>query len=82
MTSSNEESLHKQAETNVNLRQLNNELRELEFDSPAKEGATAYDLQDMNALGLEPTFKRRFKFVAMVGFASTVVMCWQNSLAT
>ena len=53
---------------------------ELEFDSPAKQGATAYDIRDMDGLGLAPTFQRRFKFVAMVGFCSTVVVEWQNTL--
>jgi len=36
----------------------------------------------MALFDIQPTFVRRFKFVAMVGFASTVVMCWQNTLAT
>lgn len=81
MTSSGDGSLHKEAAaTDVNLRQLDTEIRELEFDSPAKEGATAYDVQDMAALGLDPTFRRRFKFIAMVGFCSTVVVAWQNTL--
>ena len=43
--------------------------------------ATQHDLRDMDALGLAPTFRRRFKFVAMVGFASTVVVAWQATLA-
>lgn len=81
MSSSGDGSLRKEpAHTDVSLRQLDSELRELEFDSPAKEGATAYDIHDMDALGLAPTFKRRFKFVAMVGFCSTVVVAWQNTL--
>ena len=81
MTSSGNTSLRKEAtHTDVILQQLNSELHELEFDSPAKEGATAYDIRDMDALGLAPTFKRQFKFVAMVGFCSTVVVAWQNTL--
>lgn len=68
---------------NVELRALDDEMRELEFDSnPAKQGATAYDIRDMDALDLTPTFRRRFKFVAMVGFSSTVVVAWQNVLTT
>ncbi|KAK4890387.1 hypothetical protein LTR27_010915 [Elasticomyces elasticus] len=81
MESSGETSLRNEApRTDVNMKQLNSELRELEFDVPAKEGATAYDIQDMDALGLAPTFRRRFKFIAMVGFCSTVVVAWQNTL--
>ncbi|KAK1045587.1 hypothetical protein LTR74_018108 [Friedmanniomyces endolithicus] len=64
---------------NVELREFDNELRNLEFDSPAKQDATEYDIRDMDALGLVPTFKRRFKFIAMVGFCSTVVVGWQNT---
>ena len=69
----------------VELRALDDEIRNLEFDrdhNPAKEYATAHDLRDMDALGLTPTFRRRFKFVAMVGFSSTVVVGWQNLMAT
>jgi len=55
----------------------------LEFGSRAnKLDATKHDVREMGFFGIEPTFKRRFQFVAMVGFASTVVMCWQNTLAT
>ena len=68
---------------NVELRAMDEELRDLEFDrGTAKKWATPHDLRDMDALGLTPTFKRRFKFVAMVGFSSTVVVAWQNTLAT
>jgi hypothetical protein len=81
MGSNDDASLQKEAvQTDAELRQLDNELHELEFDSPAKQGATAHDIRDMNALGLAPVFKRRFKFVAMVGFCSTVVVAWQNTL--
>ena len=53
-------------------RALNNEIQELEFGrSPAIQWATAHDLRDMDALDLAPTSRRRFKFVAMVGFSST-----------
>ena len=65
------------------LRALDDEMRELEYDSHAvKKGTTAHDIRDMNALGLASTFRRRFKFVAMVGFSSTVVVAWQNVLTT
>ena len=50
--------------------------------SSEKLNRTAHDVREMELFGIEPTFRRRFKFVAMVGFASTVVMCWQNTLAT
>ena len=43
--------------------------------------ATSNDVRDMDALGLQPTFKRRFKFVAMVCFSSMVTVAWQNLLA-
>jgi hypothetical protein len=74
----------KQSRNNVELRALDDEIRGLEFDhNPAKQyWATPNDVRDMDALGLNPTFKRRFKFVAMVGFSSTVVVAWQNMLAT
>ena len=61
------------ANPDVDVRHLNMDSHDPHNDSsPAKEGATAYDLHDMDALGLAPTFKRRFKFIAMVGFCSTV----------
>jgi len=34
--------------------------------------ATHHDVREMADFGIEPAFKRRFKFIAMVGFASTV----------
>lgn len=68
---------------NVELQAIDDEIRDLEFDrGTAKKWATAHDIRDMDALGISPTFKRRFKFVAMVGFSSTVVVAWQNALAT
>ncbi|KAK5127758.1 hypothetical protein LTR85_004874 [Meristemomyces frigidus] len=81
MSSSGDASLQKEAAlTHVDRPQLEDEDHELEFDSPAKEGATAYDIHDMDALGLAPTFRRRLKFIAMVGFCSIVVVAWQNTL--
>lgn len=81
MTSSDDTSLTKEAiQTKIEPKHIDNDLHELDSDSPAKEGATEYDIRDMNALGLAPVFKRRFKFVAMVGFCSTVVVAWQNTL--
>ena len=73
----------KESSHSVELRAIDDEIRDLEFDrNPvAKEWATPHDMRDMAALGLAPTFKRRFKFVAMVGFSSTVVVAWQNTLA-
>ena len=65
--------------SDVDLAALDSEIRQLEFgDSSEKRGATIHDVRDMDALGLAPTFHRRFKFVAMVGFSSTVVVSWQN----
>jgi len=75
----------KEAAQNVELRALDDEIRNLEFGSDQGDGktyATAYDVRDMNALGLLPTFRRRFNFLAMVGFSSTVVTAWQATLAT
>ena len=74
----------KESSQSVELRAIDDEIRDLEFDrNPvAKEWATPNDLRDMAALGIAPTFHRRFKFVAMVGFSSTVVVAWQNTLAT
>lgn len=65
------------------LRAVDNERHDLDFDrAAAKTWATPHDVRDMDALGLKPTFKRRFKFVAMVGFTSIVTVAWQNTLAT
>lgn len=59
------------------------EIHDGDLDHDAVEQyATAYDLRDMDALGLARTFRRRFKFLTMVGFSSTVVVAWQNVLAT
>lgn len=63
-----------------NVDRLEVELVVPEFDAELK--PTAHDSREMDLFGIKPTFKRRFKFIAMVGFASTVVMCWQNTLAT
>lgn len=72
------------ARDKMEMHALDNEIRVLEYDRPqaAKLWATAADVRDMDALGIDPTFKRRFKLVAMVGFSSTVVISWQNMLAT
>ncbi|KAK4929217.1 hypothetical protein LTR49_004114 [Elasticomyces elasticus] len=68
---------------NLELRALKEDFHKLEFGSDsAKKSATAYDLRDMNALGLVPTFRHRFNFLAMLGFSSTVVVAWQTTLAT
>jgi choline transport protein len=65
---------------------LDKETQDIEFDTGSRElmkqWATAYDVHDMDALGLAPTFRRRFKFVAMVGFSSLVVVAWENTLVT
>ena len=73
----------KETSQTVELRALDDEIRNLEFGSDrGQKYATAYDVRDMNALGLLPTFRRRFNFLAMVGFSSTVVVAWQTTLAT
>jgi hypothetical protein len=70
--------------TNLGLRAADDELygRGMDSDDDTTAWATANDMKDMDALGLTPTFKRRFKFVAMVAFSSTVVVAWQNTMAT
>ena len=81
MTSSRQ--TEKETSHNIKLRALDDEIRNLEFGSdPAKKYATAYDLRDMDALGLVPTFRRRFNFLAMLGFSSTVVVAWETTLVT
>ena len=74
----------KSSSHNVELRAVDDEIRDHGFDHDPviREYATAHDIRDMAALGLAPTFRRRFKFLAMVGFSSTVVVAWQNTLAT
>ncbi|KAK4548180.1 hypothetical protein LTR36_010049 [Oleoguttula mirabilis] len=65
------------------VRAVDDDILALEYDSKGSNwNATAHDVREMDLFGIEPAFKRRFKFIAMVGFASTVVMCWQNTLAT
>ena len=57
---------------------FDHEIHALEYDQHAgKLEPSANDVRDMGLFGIQPTFTRRFKFVAMVGFASTVVMCWR-----
>ena len=70
-------------ESKRSVRALDDEIRDIEFDrAAAKTWATPNDVRDMDALGLNPTFKRRFRLIAMIGFSSTVVVAWQNTLAT
>lgn len=64
------------------VRAFEDEMVGLEYESKGNWNATEHDVREMDLFGIQPTFKRRFKFIAMVGFASTVVMCWQNTLAT
>lgn len=67
----------------METKHIDDEIRDLEFEhNPAKKYATAYDLRDMDALGIVPTFRRRFDFLAMVGFSSTVIVAWETTLAT
>lgn len=63
------------------VRAVDEEMYERE-DGAVKLGVTTHDMRDMNALGIAATFRRRFKFVAMVGFSSTVVVAWPNVLTT
>ncbi|KAK5117848.1 hypothetical protein LTR85_008622 [Meristemomyces frigidus] len=69
--------------THAQVRAVDDDILALEYDCKGSNwNATAHDVREMDLFGIEPAFKRRFKFIAMVGFASTVVMCWQNTLAT
>ena len=71
------------ASSRARERAIDDGILALEFDRDSEKlKPTSHDVHEMDLFGIEPTFKRRFKFVAMVGFASTVVMCWQNTLAT
>ena len=68
---------------NVELSALDEIARDLELDSdPAERYATAYDIHDMDALGIKPAFRRRFNLLAMIGFSSMVAAAWQNTFAT
>lgn len=73
----------KQPYSSVQLRAVNNghDIGDIDQQAAAATWATANDVHDMDALGLEPTFKRRFRFVAMVGFTSVVVVAWQATLS-
>ena len=72
----------KQPHHGVELRAIDNETHDLDFNQrAARTWATNHDVQDMNALGLSPTFKRRFEFVSMLGFSSIVVVGWQATIA-
>ena len=53
----------------AHTRPIDDELLALEFDrDPEKLKPTANDVREMGLFGIEPVFRRRFKFVAMVGF--------------
>lgn len=68
---------------NPEMKSFNGDVLELEVErNPAKKYATAYDLRDMDALGIVPSFKRRFDFFAMLGFSSTVIVAWEVTLVT
>ena len=57
-----------------NAHPLESELGTNADHSREKLQPTAHDVRDMGLFGIEPAFKRRFRFISMVGFASTVVM--------
>lgn len=62
---------------------IDGEILAIEFGRESdKLKPSAQDAYEMELFGIEPTFRRRFKFVAMLGFNSLVVLCWQNTLAT
>ncbi|KAK5130535.1 hypothetical protein LTR08_001965 [Meristemomyces frigidus] len=46
-------------------------------DVPAKYRGTATDQHDMLVLGKKQVLRRNFKFITMLGFASTVMVAWE-----
>lgn len=44
---------------------------------PLKYRGTLADQKDMSILGKKQVLRRNFKFVTMVGFASTVIVSWE-----
>ena len=44
---------------------------------PDKYRGTAVDQQDMVVLGKKQVLRRNFKFITMLGFASTVLVAWE-----
>lgn len=44
---------------------------------PPKYRGTLADQKDMSTLGKKQVLRRNFKFVTMVGFASTVIVSWE-----
>ncbi|MBA7493110.1 hypothetical protein ES702_03665 [subsurface metagenome] len=44
---------------------------------PLKYRGTLADQRDMSTLGKKQVLRRNFKFVTMVGFASTVIVSWE-----
>lgn len=44
---------------------------------PTKYRGTAADKHDMRVLGKQQVLRRNFKFVTMLGFASTVMVAWE-----
>lgn len=44
---------------------------------PEQYRGTAADQHDMLVLGKRPVLRRNFKFVTMLGFASTVMISWE-----
>ncbi|RMZ89389.1 hypothetical protein DV736_g3379, partial [Chaetothyriales sp. CBS 134916] len=55
------------------------ELKEFNGDStiPTKYRGTAADQRDMEVLGKKQVLRRNFKFITMLGFASTVMASWE-----
>lgn len=61
--------------TDVELHALDGDVREFYVDQRSdKGGATTSDISDMVTLVVPPTLHGRFRFIAMVGFSSTVVV--------
>lgn len=50
-------------------------------DVPAKYRGTATDQHDMLVLGKKQVLRRNFKFVTMLGFASTAMVAWRSCLS-
>jgi hypothetical protein len=51
-------------------------------ESDLEAGTTSCDMKDIEAMGIEQVYYRRYKTMAMLAFNSTVVVAWQNTLAT
>lgn len=51
--------------------------RDISAAVPAKYRGTEHDKREMSMLGKKQVLRRNFKFVTMLGFASTVMASWE-----